>query len=397
VNTNGYPLQAIRTLVNDIINIDPKIHCQEDYFDYIDISSIDRELKQVSGLNRILREEAPSRARQLVEAGDVLVSTVRPNLNAVAVVPEELNYAIASTGFCVLRANPKLLSNRYLYHWVRTSKFVSEMERLATGASYPAVSDRVILESKIPTPEITEQLKIAAILDKTDAIRRKRQQASVLMKELPLAFFREVFGNSRYDQGGEEPLAQVAEVVSGVAKGRKLNGQSVLEVPYLRVANVQAGFLDLTEVKTISATQSEIADLTLQYGDIVMTEGGDHDKLGRGALWDQNMPNCIHQNHVFRVRTKQDQLLPSYFVHFLQTEPARAYFLKCAKKTSNLASINMRQLRALPVPVPPLKLQEQFDQEIQTVYRLIENQRAMEQESVTLFNALVQRAFCGEL
>ena len=112
----------------------------------------------------------------------------------------------------------------------------------------------------------------------------------------------------------------MAEVVSGVAKGRKLNGGPVREVPYLRVANVQAGFLDLSEIKTIPAKQSEVDALALERGDVVMTEGGDYDKLGRGALWDQDLPDCIHQNHVFRVRTNREQLLPTFFVHYLQTQ-----------------------------------------------------------------------------
>lgn len=155
-------------------------------------------------------------------------------------------------------------------------------------------------------------------------------------------------------------LGDVAEVVSGVAKGRKLSGRPTRDVPYMRVANVQAGHLNLSEMKTTPATESEIAELNLFRGDILLTEGGDHDKLGRGALLDVDIGECIHQNHVFRVRAHQTLLLPEYFAAFLQTEVARYYFLKSAKKTTNLASINMTQLRALPVVLPPVDLQYQF-------------------------------------
>ena len=246
-------------------------------------------------------------------------------------------------------------------------------------------------------PPLPEQKRIADILDKADTIRRKRQESRSFTQEMPLATFRETFKEYLQVDATQTPLNEVAEVVSGVAKGRKLKDAETREVPYLRVANVQAGYLDLNEIKTIPAKESEISDLTLQRGDVVMTEGGDHDKLGRGALWEHDVPNCIHQNHVFRVRVNQQHLLPTFFVHFLQTQIAKAYFLRCAKKTTNLASINMTQLRALPVPLPPVELQEQFDKEFRTVTDVISRQSEAEEKADDLFNSLVQRAFKGEL
>ena len=103
----------------------------------------------------------------------------------------------------------------------------------------------------------------------------------------------------------EIKLKEISEIVSGVTKGRKLTGKSTIFVPYLRVANVQDGYLDLTEIKDIEVLPSDIEKYALQDGDILLTEGGDPDKLGRGTVWNGQIPMCIHQNHIFRVRVNR--------------------------------------------------------------------------------------------
>ena len=125
----------------------PARDSEADTFRYIDISSVSQDEKRIIPNGEIPTAEAPSRARQLVRAGDVLVSTVRPNLNAVAVVPEEMDGATASTGFCVLRPDQNRLQERYLFHWVQSPTFIADMVKQATGQSYPAVSDKIVKRS----------------------------------------------------------------------------------------------------------------------------------------------------------------------------------------------------------------------------------------------------------
>jgi len=291
----------------------------------------------------------------------------------------------------------KLASSRYLFHWVRTREFVNEMIRLATGASYPAVSDRIILDSKIPAPDAEEQKRIAAILEKADAIRRKRRDAISAASKLPVSIFNRCFTFSTDDQAKFRPLNAVAQVVSGVTKGRRFNGATTRSVPYLRVANVQDGYLDLAEIKTIEALPDEISALALKPGDVVMTEGGDYDKLGRGALWESAIPECIHQNHVFRVRLDQNEVLPEFFTTYLRTSAAKAYFLRCAKKTTNLASINSTQLKGLPVPSVPIDDQKYFVALLKKQGSLMERFNSQAEYADELFNSLVNRAFRGDL
>lgn len=155
-------------------------------------------------------------------------------------------------------------------------------------------------------------------------------------------------------------LCNIADIVSGITKGRKVKETELIEVPYMAVSNVKDGYIDWTTVKTILATVSEIEQYRIQPEDILMTEGGDPDKLGRGAIIHQVPENCIHQNHIFRVRLDEAIILPLYFSEYLQEQKAKRYFFSCAKQTTGIASINMKQLKALPVLVPPLALQEQF-------------------------------------
>jgi len=148
-------------------------------------------------------------------------------------------------------------------------------------------------------------------------------------------------------------LDMLGEIASGVAKGTK-RGRDVptREVPYLRVANVQRGYLNLTHIKTIEATESDIAELRLIPGDVLFNEGGDLDKLGRGWVWHGEVAECIHQNHVFRMRPMLSAT-PSEFISHHGNSFGKEWFKKAGKQTTNLASINMTMLRAFPVPVPP--------------------------------------------
>ena len=163
-----------------------------------------------------------------------------------------------------------------------------------------------------------------------------------------------------------QPLGSICEIVSGITKDSKKQGDDYREVPYLRVANVQRLRLDLSEVKTIPARESAIASYRLEPGDILLNEGGDRDKLGRGWIWQGQISECIHQNHVFRARIRNGKAIPKWIAYFANTDEARAYFLATGKQTTNLASISKKNLSALPVPLPPVEFQEAIVAEIDT-------------------------------
>ncbi len=297
---------------------------------------------------------AGSSARLLPAGAVLLTSRATIGFTAVSKVPIATNQGFVNF-VCGTRLQPE-----YLAYWLRAKK--PTLERLANGATFKEISRGTVRKLEINVPDRAEQARVVDLLSRAESIVRMRREAEQKAKEIIPALFLDMFGDPATNPKGWgiARLGDVAEVVSGVAKGRKLGGRATREVPYMRVANVQAGHLNLNEMKRIPATESEITELALQRGDVLLTEGGDDDKLGRGALLDIDIGECIHQNHVFRVRASQASLVPEYFAAFLQTDVSRHYFLKSAKKTTNLASINMTQLRALPVVLPPVNLQRQF-------------------------------------
>ncbi|MEZ5989859.1 MAG: restriction endonuclease subunit S [Planctomycetota bacterium] len=165
-------------------------------------------------------------------------------------------------------------------------------------------------------------------------------------------------------------LDEVALVTGGITKGRKLEGRELVSIPYLRVANVQAGSLQLGVMKEIEIPVEEVEKYRLEAGDVLLTEGGDWDKLGRSAIWRDELPLCGHQNHVFRARPHQHLVTPEWLSLFTNSPDGRSYFQTCAKRTTNLASINMRQLRACAVPIPPLSEQVRVREELDRLFIL---------------------------
>lgn len=195
-------------------------------------------------------------------------------------------------------------------------------------------------------------------------------------------------------------LDALAEVKGGVTKGPKRQGKDYLEVPYLRVANVQRGFLDLRELKSIFATPEEIDELRLRRGDVLFNEGGDRDKLGRGWVWEDQAPICIHQNHVFRARIWTQDFHPRLLSWYGNSSGQR-YFFDQGKQTTNLASVNSSKLKALPVPVPPGAEQLRVVDEIERVLSICEADSSLLELSqgriARLRQSILKWAFEGRL
>ncbi|MEL6553325.1 MAG: restriction endonuclease subunit S [Cyanobacteria bacterium J06621_11] len=152
----------------------------------------------------------------------------------------------------------------------------------------------------------------------------------------------------------------IVDIGSGVTKGRKLQNRTLISLPYLRVANVQRGYLNLKVMKEIEIPEDEVDKYALQKEDLLITEGGDWDKVGRTAIWNSEIPECIHQNHVFKARRYLQKQNIFWLEKFLNSTIARTYFAGASKQTTNLASINKTQLRGCPIPIPPLPEQHRI-------------------------------------
>jgi type I restriction enzyme S subunit len=192
-------------------------------------------------------------------------------------------------------------------------------------------------------------------------------------------------------------LRGIADIAGGVTKGQKRRpNERVRRVPYLRVANVQRGYLDLTEVKEIEASEAEVESLRLRPGDVLFNEGGDRDKLGRGWVWNGELPECVHQNHVFRARLR-DSSDSAKFISYYGNSAGQKYFYDQGKHTTNLASINLTRLGALPIPLPPPDEQRRIVAEIEKHFTRLEAGVAAlrrVQANLKRYRAAVLKAAC---
>jgi type I restriction enzyme, S subunit len=190
-------------------------------------------------------------------------------------------------------------------------------------------------------------------------------------------------------------LANVADVRGGIAKNSRVTVSDPVSVPYLRVANVQDGFLDLSEVSWIELSRHDLTRYSVLPGDVLMNEGGDLDKLGRGAIWKGEFSPCVHQNHVFVVRCKP-QLLPEYLDVWTGTKSARRFFLFAGKQTTNLASISKSSLSELPVALPPLPEQRAIAAALSDVDALLGGLDRLIAKKRDLKQAAMQQLLTGQ-
>ena len=280
----------------------------------------------------------------------------------------------------------------YFYYLLSAKDWTKGTNRAVMGAT---LNKATLGAVSVTVPPLNEQRKIVMILDKVSDLLAKHHQQLDKLDELVKSRFIEMFGDMLLNtkRWNEQPLESMADIVSGITKGRKIKEQSMIKVPYMAVSNVKEGYIDWATIKTIEATGQEIEQYRLLSGDVLMTEGGDPDKLGRGAIIKEPLENCIHQNHIFRVRLNESMILPDFFAEYLKHQKSKRYFLGCAKQTTGIASINMRQLKALPVLLPPLELQEQFAVFIAQTDKLkVAVQKALD-ETQLLFDSLMQKYF----
>lgn len=325
-----------------------------------------------------------------------LLFAIYGSIGKMAFAGQELSTNQAILGIENLR--PDALCERYLFRYLESRR--DALLSAGAGITQKNLSAGYVRDIEIPLLPLEQQKRIAAILDQADDLRRKRQRALDRLGQLGQAIFTEMFGDlTRNDKawptGGT--LGDYAEITSGITKGRDPKGRSTRLVPYLAVVNVQDKRLQLDAPKEIEATEDEILRYRLQSGDLLLTEGGDPDKLGRGTLWNAELPECIHQNHVFRVRLSSKKYNPTFLNWLVGSAYGKQYFLRAAKQTTGIASINMSQLKAFPMLLPPFELQEDFQRKLDHLRVATEVLVAGVRSSENLFHSLQHRAFTGEL
>jgi type I restriction enzyme, S subunit len=314
--------------------------------------------------------EIPEKRILWLESGDIVVVRSGAYTGDSAIIPQGFGRCIA--GFdMVLRchsAMPQFVQFALLSTYLRDRQI--DLERMR--AAQPHLNAEELGSCLLLLPPSDEQSRIAEFLDretaKIDELVAEQQRLMELLKEKRQAVISHAVTKglnpiapmkpSGIEWLGDVPehwevleLKRIATIQTGVAKGKDNGSRCTISVPYLRVANVQDGYLDLEDVATIEIPEEDLPRYTLRTGDVLMNEGGDFDKLGRGCVWNGEIDPCIGQNHVFAVRPRDG--LSAWVATFTGSDSAQSYFMSRSKQSTNLASISSTNLMELPLTLPP--------------------------------------------
>lgn len=327
---------------------------------------------------------------------DILYSKIRPALNKVA-VPQFAG--ICSADIYPLRARPDVLDRRFLAALLRQPEFLAFTEAHSNRTNIPKVNREALLAYEFVLPPICEQYRIADILDKADAIQRKRREALALTDELLRATFLEMFGDPVTNPRGwgRRRIDELAEVQSGLQLTATRDALPH-KVPYLRVANIYRDRLQLNEVKTMGVTDAEFERARLIDGDLLIVEGhGNPEELGRCAVWNGSIDPCLHQNHLIRVRPRLAATESLYLSAFINSAAGRRQMLGHGKTTSGLNTISVSNVKSVEILCPPLEVQKKFCDLVRRIAAGVERLARGVTEADALFTSLQHRAFRGEL
>ena len=371
------------------------------HFSYIDLSSVDKYSKSIASIELHECANAPSRARKLVETDDVLVATVRPNLNGVALVDDAHHGMTASTGYCVLRPNSVKLDSRFLFHWVKTRMFVRRMVSVATGANYPAVSDAKVKASKIPLPPLADQQRIAGILDAAEALQAKRREALGQLDTFLRSTFLDMFGDPVSPGWTMVTVEDVASSQNGAIRtgpfgSQLLHSEFVDEgICVLGIDNAVANEFRTGAPRFITEKKyDQLRRYTVRPGDVLITIMG---TCGRCAVVPGDIPTAINTKHLCCVTLDHGKCLPEFMHAYFLEHPIARRYLERSAKGAIMSGLNMRIIKALPIPAAPLDLQRRFAAIVHSVEQQRTRHRTHLADLDTLFASLQSRAFRGDL
>ncbi|MEI7731384.1 MAG: restriction endonuclease subunit S [Verrucomicrobiota bacterium] len=324
--------------------------------------------------------------------GDIIFGRRRAYQRKLAVAEVD---GICSAHAMVARAKPKVVLPEFLPFLMMSDKFMSRAVDISVGSLSPTINWTTLKLEEFDLPPLDQQRRIAEILWAVDESSVANEKAVQTAGEAVNAKLADALGTGGAGKSAARyPIKSLCEVVflqTGIAKGKTCPATvQTVELPYLRVANVQDGYLDLTEMKTIIVPKVDEERFKLQDGDVVICEGGDFDKVGRGTIWRNQVSGCLHQNHVFSLRANRSVLLPEFLALQLGSAYGKKYFLGCAKKTSNLASINSTQVKAFPFQLPKLAEQELIVREVKKLQSVKDALAAKYDATRKLLNAFTE-------
>ncbi len=351
--------------------------------------------------------------------GDVLISRLNLPIGRACIVPEFGSKIVTCVDNVIVRPNSSF-DCLFLVFMLTSMQHFANMEILARGTTMQRISRSTLTHVRFAFPAPQEQTAIATFLDhetaKIDGLIAEQEKLITLLAEKRQATISHAVTKGlnpdapMKDSGvawlGEVPahwdvtrLKFAASVQTGVAKGKDNIGKDTIEVSYLRVANVQDGYLALDDIAKIEIPAADLARYRLQPGDVLMNEGGDFDKLGRGHIWNGEIEDCIHQNHVFAVRPTT--VSSEWLNRFTSSETAQFYFMSRSKQSTNLASISSTNVMEMPLMLPPDEEQAAITAFLDAEIARLDELTAEATHGITLLkerrSALISAAVTGKI
>lgn len=384
------------------LTVNPKDR-PNDEFRYIDVSAVSNRSFTITAVDTILGREAPGRARRQIRTGDILFATIRPGLQRIAIVPQELDGEVCSTGYCVLRPDPETVSSRFVFYWLLSREFTERISTLQRGASYPAVTDREVRAQTIPVPPLAEQERIVRILDDLlNALDRSKGLTSAASEKALdlLNGFLDSTVESASTQWPVYPLGELADLRNGINYTRSSTGA---EVALVGVKDFQDHFQAPQTGLARVRIDGRLGDNDrLQEGDLLcVRSNGNPALIGRCMLVSKVERQTTHSGFTIRIRLRDSRHVVPTWVAWVIRCPRTRQLLVGQGTGTNIRSLNQAALSSIPIPVPPPGEQETIADTLAQMQALTSGlTRSLEARLSALDqlrSSLLDRAFTGEL
>jgi len=377
----------------------PAVEWPNEKFIYIDISGVEngriREVKQILG------KDAPSRARRVVHTNDIIMSTVRPYLKSFALIPEEYDNQICSTGFAVLTCVNEMIIPQYLLYVLFSDIVIDQCNRMMTGAHYPALRESQIPQILIPLPPLEEQHRIVArveqLLSKVEEAKRLRKQAREEAEKIMRAALYKVF--SRAEKEGWEWVKLGDVLIKKPQYGLTAkSSKDRKRIRYIRISDIaDDGTLKNDDPRFLDLNEEEFQKYKLEENDILIARSG---TVGRIYIHKPINQKAVFASYLIRFRLDKRLVIPKFFFYYGLSSFYKN-FIEDTLRIVAQPNINAKEYCKLEFPLPPICEQEKIvayldriKDEIESLKRL---QQKTEEELEKLTPAILDRAFRGEL
>ena len=349
---DGVEYKSLQQCTKAVENIKWSLTSKE--YQYIDLSSVDRETNRITGTQTITADNAPSRAQQVVRANDILLGTTRPMLKRYCMIDDNYDGQICSTGFCVLRANERTLPG-WIYHQITSTDFFAYVEKNQKGASYPSISDTIVKAYRIPLPPLEVQQEIVRILDHFTELTAELT-AELTKRDKQHQYYAQYLYNAIKEMGA--PVVHIKDVCDLLTGFPFDSSQFVKEgVQLLRGINIKRGFLDYSEGNNrYWRSIKDYEKFLLSADDIVIAMDGSLVGKSYGQVKDQHLPALLVQR-VTRVRATK--VNPHYLYHYISSG-AFTNYVKLKKTSGAVPHISMKDIENFVLPLPTEKIQDEI-------------------------------------